>query len=285
MSVYIAIDGEVRPAAEARLPALDRGLLYGRSVYEVLPTVKLRPLFWREHLERLAESARRLDIALPCDAATLRAEMAAVTAQVGGEAQLRVVLTAGDDPEYGGDGRSRRLVIGRPRVPLPPEIYEQGCALVTVRSGRRDEGMLDPRAKSAANKLIAEGNAAAAHAKGAHEALRVDPLGRVLEGATSTFFAVLDGVLCTPPLAVGILAGITRAKVLDLAAQIGLRVAEQPLHEADLDRLDEAFITSSSRGVLPVTRIDARRCPGPGPQTGRLAAAYDALVAAYDDGA
>lgn len=142
-----------------------------------------------------------------------------------------------------------------------------------MRTPRRDEGGLDPQAKSG-SRLLAVMALAQAEQAGFYEALRVDPLDRVLEGGTSTFFMVCDGAVITPPLQVGILAGITRRHVLAMAAALGLPTAEASFSVDALADADEAFITSSVRGVMPVARIDDRRWPAPGPVTRRLMAAY-----------
>lgn len=281
MTTWVSIDGHVTPGAEARISVFDRGFLYGDSVYEVLRTIRRRPLFWGDHVERLRRSAALLHIHLDFTDDALRGELDATLARVAeGESYLRVIITRGTgsislDPATAGS--PTRVIIAQPLALPPRDLLEQGCALAVVPTGRCDEGGLDPRAKTG-NRLLAVLAAARAHQVGAYEALHVDPLGRVLEGATSTFFLVRDGALLTPPLAVGILEGITRRKILELARDLGLDVQETSIHLGELAAAQEAFITSSTRGIVPVRRVDDRVFGPPGPVTRRLMAAYDALV-------
>jgi branched-chain amino acid aminotransferase len=117
-----------------------------------------------------------------------------------------------------------------------------------------------------------------ARAHGAHEALLVDGAGCVTEGASSNVFAIRGGVLETPPLGAGILAGVTRGVVLEVAGGLGVRVEERPLPLSRLPEADEAFLTSTVREVLPVVRVGERPVGGgaPGPVTRRLHEAFRA---------
>lgn len=280
MASWVSIDGVVTPGAQASVSVFDRGFLYGDSIYEVLRTVGGRPLFWEDHLARLRRSATFLHLPLTHDD-QLTAETGAVLDRVEwGESYIRIIVTRGVgdltlDPTH--SGPPTRVVIVQPLPRVPEHYRREGCALCTFRTGRRDEGGLDPRAKSG-NRLLAVLAQAQAHAAGAYEALTIDPLGRILEGATSTFFLVEGNVLRTPPLAVGILEGITRAKILNLARERGIPVREEDLHLDDLSRATEAFITSSVRGVVPAQRIDDRVFGSPGPVTRRLMVAYESFL-------
>ncbi len=265
----VSIDGVV--SDDPRISVFDRGFLFGDSVYEVTRTVGGLPLFWEEHAARLWRSAELIRLSLDITPATLRAELDATLAAAGlGERYIRLVITRG----VGGLGmefadlRACRVIIV---APLPPPVDRY--TLRTVSTGRSDEGGVSPAAKSG-NRLPAVLALAEARRQGADEALLVDPLGRVLEGASSTFFCVRDGTVLTPPLDVGILPGITRGKVMAL----GVPVVERPLTLEDLGAADEAFITSSVRGVVPVEAIDGRRFRAPGPLTARIAHAYAARL-------
>lgn len=274
---WVDIDGTLTPGPEARLSVFDRGFLFGDSVYEVLRTVHGRPLFWADHLERLVASAGYLGLEVGEDIGQhLAARVAATAGRVASaEKYLRLIVTRGrgDLSLSGPHGPPTHIVIARPLTLLPEVIYREGCALVTFPMPRADLLGLDPRAKTGDRRLgvLAEGTARSA---GAHEALRVSPDGRVLEGATSSFFLVRGGALHTPPLGAGILAGITRRKVLALAAAAGHPAQEVEVPLVALDDAEEAFITSTVRGVVPVCRIDARRYGPPGPVTRRILDAY-----------
>lgn len=269
---YASVNGVITPLEEARIPVTDRGFLYADSVYEVLRTVGRAPLFWAEHLERLQASAGRIDLTF--EAAPLLRECRALMAQMTEEARVRIVVTRGSSLA----GPGNRVLIATPLGTPASAQFPAGCGLLCVPVPMPGGGP-DPHAKTGDRKLAVKAEAEAWRA-GCHEALRVDPAGRVLEGATSTIFAVRDGVLLTPPLDVGVLAGITRAKVLEEAERAGIPVRLRTFLQAELPEMSELFITSTSRGVVPVCQVDALRYPAPGPITRRLQAAYDALLAA-----
>jgi len=281
MSAWVSIDGQVLPGAEARISVFDRGFLFGDSIYEVLRTVRGRPVFWNEHIERMRSSARVLRLDADATLALLRADTDACLARAeAGERYIRLIVTrgVGDLALEPTDARAPgRVVIVKPLPAVPRLLLEEGCALTVFQTGRQDVGGVYPDAKSG-NKLLAVLGQAQAQAAGAYEALRVDPLGRVLEGTRSTFFLVRGGVLLTPPLEVGILAGITRGKILGLARALDLPVREARIQIEELEASQEAFITSTSRGIVPVQRCDQAKIGPPGPMTRRLMRAYAELI-------
>lgn len=197
-----------------------------------------RVLGLRAHLERLYLPAPGLNIRPAVEETELRRLLSSLLAEYTGEARVRLVLT--------GNGSLYAAI--EPLSPLPPAVYEQGVRAVTVRLQRRS-----PRLKSTAfiessqaqRRLLAE--------SGAFEALMVRR-GYILEGLTSNFFYVQAGMLGTARR--GILLGVTRRTVLRLARRLGLKVAYHPLHLSRLADIDEAFITSSSRGVVPLIAVD-----------------------------
>ncbi len=282
MGAKVWIDGGVIDAAAARVPVFDRGFLYGDSVYEVLRTFGGRPCFLDEHLERLAGSAARLQMALPERAAIVRATLDAIGA-VGVECYVRIVVTRGSGP-IGLDpslaDEPRLVVLAQPLV-LPDEaLYRDGVALAIVGARRNAPGTLDPQVKSG-NYLNSVLAISEARRKGAYEALMCDTVGRLAEGSSSNLFAVRAGRLATPPLSVGLLEGITRRHVMAAARRIGVSADEVQLWPLDLVHADEVFITSSVRGVMPVVRVVLDRPEGetigdghPGPITRRVADAY-----------
>lgn len=284
MSTMIAVDGSISDGASAKISVLDRGFLYGDSVYEVIRTYRGRPFLLDEHLTRLARSASLLGIEMPLEPKDLAAEIVEVVrAAANPESYIRVVVTRGSGP-IGLDPalaeKPCRVVIVTELPQLAPELYQHGVGIRLIAGGRAAQGALPKGAKSG-NYLVNIMALSAARRRGAHEAVLLDAHGLVTEGASSNVFAVIAGELHTPPLSAGILEGITRRVVIALARTAGLRVHERELHPGELFDADEVFLTSTLREVLPVTAVDGRRVGGgePGPLTTRLRELYRALAA------
>jgi branched-chain amino acid aminotransferase len=277
------IDGAPVDADLARVPVFDRGFLYGDSVYEVLRTFAGRPFGLREHLERLERSAAGLEMTIPSRADIERALAETLEAAAEPDAYIRIIVTRGAG-EIGLDpamaDRPRLIIIVRP-VHLPaPALYEQGVEVAIVGRSRTSPAApgasVDPSVKSG-NYLVSVLALAEARRRGAYEAILCDSVGRITEGGSSNFFVVRGGRAATPPLSVGLLEGITRRVVIELCRGAQIPVDEVPLWPVDLRNGDEAFITSSVRGVLPATRVEGHPIGSgqPGPVTRRVMALYD----------
>jgi len=277
------IDGHIVDAGEARVPVLDRGFLYGDSVYEVTRSFGGEPFALGEHLDRLAGSAARIGMTLPprdvVERAT-REAASAVSAAGGGDVYLRIIVTRGCGP-IGLDpalADAPRLVVIALPLALPDErLYREGADVAIVGARRNAPGSIDPQVKSG-NYLNSVMAIAEARAHGAYEALMCDTVGRIAEGSSSNFFLVRGGRISTPPLSVGLLEGITRRHVIAIARELGIPVDEVNLWPVDVRHSEEAFITSSVRGVMPVRAVEGERVGAacPGPITARIAAAYEA---------
>jgi branched-chain amino acid aminotransferase len=274
MPTIVNLDGVLVPKERALVSVFDRGFLYGDSVYEVVRTYGGRPFELGRHLARLARSAGRLGLPLPWDEARTRAELSrTLEASLGGDPPdpvaapwnvgqraLRVVMTRGAgelglDPALAVDPRA--LVIATPLRAPPLAAYREGVAVQVVGVRHDAPEAVDTQAKTGAHlaNVLAVQEARRA---GAHEALLLDRAGFVTEGASSNVFAVRGGALLTPPLEAGILEGVTRGVVLELARGAGVTVREEPLRPEALAGADELFITSSAREVLPATTLDGR---------------------------
>lgn len=282
VDAWIWIDGELLPASEARVPVLDRGFLYGDSIFEVTRTAQRRPLFFAEHLARLEQSARLLAMTLPDRDALVMACRAVVDQFAESECYLRLIVTRGSGPldlDPAVADAPRLVVLGKSLRLPEPALYERGVALATVTPADCGVRML-PAAKSS-NYLPSVMALHLARKRQAYEALLCDAEGAITEGASSNFFIVRAGVLMTPPLSLGLLSGITRAVVLRMAQQHGIPTREARFTAEDAERADEAFLTSSVRGLVPVTRLnDQPLGPGqPGPITQQLLSAYAACLA------
>jgi branched-chain amino acid aminotransferase len=271
------IDGAPVDAAEARVPVFDRGFLYGDSVYEVTRALSGVAFALDEHLDRLERSAQGLLMRTPSRAAIKKAVVDTITASKLDDAYVRIVVTRG--------AGEIALVIVRPPKPPGPEAYRDGVEVAIVGRTRYAPGVptstVDPQVKSG-NYLGSVMAVAEARKRGAYEAILCDNVGRLTEGSSSNFFLVRGNWVSTPPLSVGLLEGITRRKVLQILAAEKIRCAEQPLWPTDLHHADEAFMTSSVRGVVPITRADGEPVGDgkPGPITRRVMQAYEALVRA-----
>lgn len=275
-----SIDGERTPIAAARVPAIDRGFLYGDAVFEALRTFAGEPDALDAHLARLFRSCEIVGIVPGFERALLAREVREAVAVVPSrERYIRIMITRGDTPDGlapRGAQLPRRVVLVRPLLEPPETLYRQG---VRVASALAPPSALSAGAKPAAYLANLLALAAAGRA-GAEDALLLGAAGELLEGATSSVFVVRAGELLTPPLALGILPGITRERVWRAAERLGLTVRERLLTIHDAYRADELFLTSSVRQVVGVIEVD--RLPigsgAPGPITLRVAAAYRASL-------
>lgn len=283
------MDGEVVPGDKAFVPVFDRGFLYGDSVYEVLRTYEGVPVWLSDHLWRLQASAERLGFEGFPGPATLDEAVRRTlsTAQITDTAApvdwyIRIVVTRGAGPialDPADAGPPRIIVLIKPVKLPPPEAYERGISLALVDVVRTHAGALDPAVKSGnyLNNILALREA---RSRGADEALMCNMDGQVSEGASSNVFVVDSGTLRTPPVEAGILHGITRGKILELADKLGVPTETTHLAPDDVIHAHEVFISSSIRELLPVARVDDTPIGlvVPGPITRRLHEAYRAAI-------
>jgi branched-chain amino acid aminotransferase len=283
VAIAVMIDGELRAPGAQLVSVFDRGFLYGDSVFETLRTYAGEPFGLTEHIDRLARSAALVFIELPVARTTLEAEVrAAVAAGQNPESYVRVMVTRGQgalglDP--GLAERPTRVIIVQPLVTPPEHHYSEGVAAITYRTQRQADATSAVGAK-VGNYLVSVLAMREASRVGAVEALIVDARGAVLEGGTSNVFLVHDGRLITPDVSAGILPGITRAHVLEVAQALGVTVELRTPTVSEAQAADELFITSSIRELMPVVRLDDRSIGKgkPGPVFARLRAAFRARV-------
>jgi branched-chain amino acid aminotransferase len=279
----VSIDGRLLRPEEATVSVYDRGFLYGDSVFETIRTYAGQPFALPEHMARLARSAESVGIDLPLPLAEFGAEVGrAIEAAGNAESYARAMLTRGSGP-VGLDpalaAAPLRVVLVEPLRPPPAEHYRDGLAVITVRTERAGDAAHGAKVGNYLASLLA---LRAAREAGAHEALIIDANGRVVEGTTSNLFIVERGVLITPPEDAAILAGITRARLLAIAAAEQIETRLEDLDVGRLHAADEAFLSSSIREVMPVVRVDDRTVGGgaPGPVTRRLHRAFRKAVRA-----
>ena len=273
------VDTGLVPLAEARVGVLDQGFRTGEGVFETLRAYQGHPFRLAAHLDRAADGARRLGFAVPARNDVERAVQATIDANrdLAVDLAVRITLTPGPlDPSTPWPP----VPIGRPTLVVTAHALHDrprdrdGVTAWTVGWGRE---VAEVKAVSYLASSLARRVAARA---GADEALLTDGRGHVVEGATSNVFAVTGGRLHTPPTDGELLAGVTRATVLELAPAAGLTVEEAPLSVAALQDAAEAFLTASTREVVPLVRVDGTAVGDgrPGPVTARLRAAYRAAV-------
>lgn len=267
MSLWVMIDGQLLSPEQATVSVFDRGFLYGDSVFETIRTYQGKPYALQEHLARLRRSAARVYIDVPVSDAELQAEVQRLLAhraqsQAGSpESYLRIMLTRGQG-EMGLDPalaeRPTRVLIAGPLHPPAAQAYERGISVITFKTQRAADAT-DAEGAKIGNYLVAVLAMRAAKAAGATEALIVDREERVIEGASSNLFYVVEGCLHTPPLEAGILAGVTRAGVLQAAAALGVQIKYALPTKQELYAAPEVFISSSIRELLAVVQIDEHR--------------------------
>jgi branched-chain amino acid aminotransferase len=289
MATLVSVDGVIQRPEEARISVFDRGFLYGDSVYEVMRVYRGIPFALEAHLERLESSAARIGLALPWSREALTAELRAAIAAFGKnpDLYLRVVVTRGSgriglDPGLA-EGPRRIVIVQDVAETAPPaRAYQDGVALALVGVRRNLREAIDPEAKTG-NYLNSVLAVAEAKRQGAYEALMLDHRGMLTEGSSSNVFVVIGGLLMTPPLDGAILRGVTRGVVIDAAKTRGIRVLEVPLSESSLLEIDEAFITSSVREVVPAVKIGDRVLGDgtPGPVTRQVMAGFREAVDRY----
>ena len=279
MGIFASVNGNVVPAEQARVSVLDNGFTFGDAVYETLRTYRGRPFHLDRHLERLRGSAARLGFAAPFGDEVFARGLDELLARAGNEeSYIRIILTRGEgDISYRFDrvtGPTLVMVV-KPFEAPPARDYAEGISIVIASVRRNHPRALDPAIKSnnLLNNILAvrEGQG-----RGAAEAILLNDLGEVAEGASSNVFVVKGGRVSTPPLEAGILSGITRRIVLDLCRERGIPAREETLIAADLFAADEVFITSTTKEAAPVRTVDGKLVGAgrPGPVHQRILQAY-----------
>ena len=268
MGLLIYLEGKLVPEEQAKVSVFDHGLLYGDGVFEGIRAYNGKVFRLKEHIRRLYQSAQTIMLKIPVSPENLTAAiLETLRANKLRDAYIRVVITRGKG-DLGLDPRkcpkASYFVITSKIQLYPEELYEKGIDIITVATRRTNVEMLTPGVKSLnyLNNILAkiEGNNA-----GVSEALLLNQEGLVLECTGDNVFLVRGKEILTPPLYLGILAGITRQAVLELAPRAGLTAREIPFTRHDLFNADEVFLTGTAAEVIPVIRIDGRRVRKGGP--------------------
>jgi len=283
MPRIIFMNDRLVPEDEAKVSVFDHGLLYGDGVFEGLRSYSGTVFRLDAHLDRLWASARAICLEIPLSkAAVAKAVNDTLAANKLSDGYVRLVVTRGAgslglDPNR--TANPQVIVIADTISLYPREFYEQGLKIVTAATQRVQSAALSPRIKSLnyLNNIMAKLEGLRA---GCVEALMLNHKGEVAECTGDNVFVVRSGVLLTPPPDAGILEGITRNAVMELARAAGIDCREATLTRHDLYTADECFLTGTAAEVIPVVDIDGRMIGAgtPGPITKQLTTAFHALV-------
>ncbi len=262
MDLQVYVDGKWYPKNEAKVSVFDHGLLYGDGVFEGIRSYNCLIFKLKEHLNRLFESAHTLMLKIPMDPKVLT-KIIVETLQRNKlrDAYIRVVVTRGTgdlglDPQK--CKRATVIVITDKIVLYPDRLYREGLDIITVPTVRNHVEAVNPALKSLnyLNNILAKIEATNS---GCVEALLLNHQGYVAECTGDNIFMVKNGALLTPPAYVGVLKGITRQAILEIAQAKRIVSEERILTRHDLFNAEEVFLTGTAAEVIPVVKIDGRR--------------------------
>lgn len=276
MRALANLHGQILPLEEVKVSVLDRGFLFGDAVYEVVRIIQGKPYLEEEHFQRLARSLESIRIG-GVDVVRLRRRVhETIAAGQFREATLYIQITRGAS-------MPRKHAFPKQATPLELIWVEEYDDSSTAAARRTGVGVIThpdlrwQRCGIKSTNLLANVLAnQAAHEAGCAEALLYLPDGTLTEASHSSFFWVQDGAVCTTPGRDNILPGITRALIVKLANRANVTIRETHLRRADLDKIDEMFLTGTTSEVLPVVRIDDKPVGRgePGPVTRKLQEVY-----------
>jgi branched-chain amino acid aminotransferase len=280
MSTKVWLSSLGRPVdpQDATISVFDRGFLYGDSVYETLRTVGGRILEFDRHHDRLLKSAAGIGFEVPfAKAQILDATLQTLAASTEAEARIRIIATRGAGPlslDVRG-AATPQLIVMVQRLEVPAQsVYEKGIAACLVVPAHNRSPLSGLKTGNYVANVLALRQAIEARGD---DAIMCNAEGAITEATTSNVFVVTPhGTLVTPALDGGLLSGITRAMVLELANDLGINCEERVIWPEELRQAAEIFLSSSVRGVMPVTLLDGEAVGAgvPGPLTRRLRAAY-----------
>ena len=272
MSLQIYINGTFHNKEDAKISVYDHGVLYGDGVFEGMRSYGGKVFRLEDHLQRLWDSAKAICLEIPTTPQALgQAVVEALQLNKINDGYVRLLVTRGAGTLGLDPNRTShpQIIIIADRITLyPDEYYENGLRIVTANTIRNHPAALNPQIKSLnyLNNILAKIEGLEA---GCVEALMLNHDGKIAECTGDNVFLVRDGDLFTPPVEAGILKGITRQAVIDLAAEAGLKVHQPSLTQQDVYAADECFLTGSAAEVVPVVQVDSHQIGNgkPGPVT------------------
>lgn len=255
LSGQVFLNGDYLPLDRARISVLDRGFLFGDGVYEVIPCYNRQLFRLAKHLQRLDNSLHAIRMQNPLSSEAWRQILEKLVAQCPDSEQwvyLQVTRGAYSDRNHAIPDRVEPTLFAmtNPLPPADPKLARDGISAHTVDDIRWQ--LCDIKATTLLGNVLLRDQSAS---RGGAEAILIRE-GFAVEGAASNLFAVQNGIICTPPKSRFLLPGITRDLVLELAADAGLETREQSISEAALRQAQELWVTSSTKEILPVTRLD-----------------------------
>ncbi len=283
MNPKVYLNGKLVEKADAKISVFDHGLLYGDGVFEGIRVYDGKVFRLREHIERLYDSARAIYLEIPMGREQmLEAVTSTVQANAKRNGYIRLIVTRGAG-SLGLDVRKTtdpQVIIIVDDISLyPQELYDNGLDIITAATIRNHPDALSPRIKSLnyLNNILAKIEGVRA---GCMEALMLNHKGELAECTGDNVFLVKHAELKTPPLDAGILGGVTRNAVIELAQGAGIPVAEVALTRYDVYTADECFLTGTAAEVIPVVKCDGRPIGTgkPGPTTRQLRERFQQLV-------
>ena len=282
MSEMIYLNGSIIPRSQASLSVLDYGFLYGFGLFETMRIYEGQVFRLLRHIKRLADSAEMLGFPLG-ELDLKNAVMATIQANQLSEARIRITISFGEGamiPDLSTCRKPTVLIMAQPYQPHPEAVYQKGFRAV-VSSIRRNSQSPLSRLKSTnyLESMLARRQARTARVD---EALCLNEKGFLAEASMSNIFILTNGTLRTPSQESGILPGITRETILELAPQLGINIFEHDLRLDEVFQAQEAFLTNSLMEIMPLTEVEGKSVGSgqPGIITQRLLAAYKKLVLA-----
>jgi branched-chain amino acid aminotransferase len=283
MAATVNVNGRVSDQEHAVISVFDHGFLYGEGVYETLRTYNGQPFLFDRHMRRMRKSAGMVALDVPLTDAQIDSRFretmqAAGLGETGREAYIRILITRGVGEltyDLAACPSPSIVIIVKPNVEPPLAAFEQGVKASLVPIVRNHPGSVNPLIKS--NNLL--NNALAmqeAFRRGGFEGIMRNYKGELAECTQSNLFIVKNGAALTPPIDAGLLPGITREFLFEVGQDAGIPVREAVLRDEDLFGADEAFLTSTTREVLPIVKVDDRQVGAgtPGPITRALLDGY-----------